>query len=264
VTVALSAAGPTHLDALQAVRSDDLDLPSGPGSPWPGVLVLLRLLSVLLASAGGDAAGPAPEPRPGGPRGHPQPAAAGAPRRRARPAPRLLPAGAAAAGRALQRGPGAAARGRGARGAGARGGPRRPAARLVVLPFVALRATFPGLRGVRTAVAEVGLLVEMLADDRAARRTRGRCSPVRSTRSAAAPSPPAASAPQAVRCCCAPSGCSSPRRPSPCATRLAVAGGHGRRPGPGAARSAAAAARVPLKITVGARRRAVGTPAWQR
>jgi Zn-dependent protease with chaperone function len=40
---------------------------------------------------------------------------------------------------------------------------------LVVLPFVALRATFPGLRGVRTAVAEVGLLVEMLADDRAAR-----------------------------------------------------------------------------------------------
>lgn len=41
---------------------------------------------------------------------------------------------------------------------------------VVVLPFVALRATFPGLRGVRTAQAEVALLVEMLADDRAARR----------------------------------------------------------------------------------------------
>lgn len=41
---------------------------------------------------------------------------------------------------------------------------------LVVLPFVALRSTFPWLRGVRTAVGEVALLVEMLADDRAARR----------------------------------------------------------------------------------------------
>ncbi|MEX2291978.1 MAG: M56 family metallopeptidase [Mycobacteriales bacterium] len=41
---------------------------------------------------------------------------------------------------------------------------------VVVLPFVALRATFPGLRGVRTAQAEVALLVEMLADDRAVRR----------------------------------------------------------------------------------------------
>ena len=41
---------------------------------------------------------------------------------------------------------------------------------LVVLPFVALRATFPRLPGVRTAVAQVALLVEMLADDRAARR----------------------------------------------------------------------------------------------
>jgi Zn-dependent protease with chaperone function len=40
---------------------------------------------------------------------------------------------------------------------------------LVVLPFVALRATFPVLRAVRTAQTEVGLLVEMLADDRAVR-----------------------------------------------------------------------------------------------
>jgi Zn-dependent protease with chaperone function len=40
---------------------------------------------------------------------------------------------------------------------------------LVVLPFVALRATFPVLRAVRTAQAEVGLLVEMLADDWAVR-----------------------------------------------------------------------------------------------
>lgn len=41
---------------------------------------------------------------------------------------------------------------------------------LVVLPFVALGATFPALPAVRTARAEVGLLVELLADDRAARR----------------------------------------------------------------------------------------------
>lgn len=40
---------------------------------------------------------------------------------------------------------------------------------LVVLPFVALGSTFPRLPGVRTARAEVALLVEMLADDRAVR-----------------------------------------------------------------------------------------------
>ncbi len=39
---------------------------------------------------------------------------------------------------------------------------------LVVLPFVALGATFPRLSAVRTARAEVALLVELLADDRAA------------------------------------------------------------------------------------------------
>ena len=41
---------------------------------------------------------------------------------------------------------------------------------LVVLPFVALRATFPRLPAVCAAVEQVALLVEMLADDRAARR----------------------------------------------------------------------------------------------
>ncbi|MDP3713840.1 MAG: M56 family metallopeptidase [Mycobacteriales bacterium] len=41
---------------------------------------------------------------------------------------------------------------------------------LVVLPFVALGATFPRLPPVRTAQAEVALLVEMLADDVAVRR----------------------------------------------------------------------------------------------
>jgi Zn-dependent protease with chaperone function len=40
---------------------------------------------------------------------------------------------------------------------------------LVVLPFVALGATFPALPAVRTARAEVSLLIELLADDRAAR-----------------------------------------------------------------------------------------------
>ncbi|MCW2606984.1 MAG: peptidase Ste24p [Frankiales bacterium] len=40
---------------------------------------------------------------------------------------------------------------------------------LVVLPFTALRATLPGVPAVGTASDEVALLVEMLADDRAAR-----------------------------------------------------------------------------------------------
>ena len=41
---------------------------------------------------------------------------------------------------------------------------------LVILPFVALGATFPRLPAVRTARLQVALLVEMLADDRAVRR----------------------------------------------------------------------------------------------
>ncbi|MCA1710264.1 MAG: M56 family metallopeptidase [Actinobacteria bacterium] len=41
---------------------------------------------------------------------------------------------------------------------------------LVVLPFVALGATFPRLPAVRTARLAVALLIEMLADDRAVRR----------------------------------------------------------------------------------------------
>ena len=41
---------------------------------------------------------------------------------------------------------------------------------LVILPFVALGATFPWLSGVRTAQEQVALLIEMLADDRAGRR----------------------------------------------------------------------------------------------
>ncbi len=41
---------------------------------------------------------------------------------------------------------------------------------LVILPFVALGATFPWLAGVRTARGQVALLIEMLADDRAVRR----------------------------------------------------------------------------------------------
>lgn len=45
---------------------------------------------------------------------------------------------------------------------------------LVVLPFVALGATFPWLPAVRCAQEQVALLVEMLADDRAARHHDGR------------------------------------------------------------------------------------------
>ena len=43
---------------------------------------------------------------------------------------------------------------------------------LVVLPFAAFGTTFPRLRSVRTAQEQVTLLVEMLADDRAAREHR--------------------------------------------------------------------------------------------
>jgi len=45
---------------------------------------------------------------------------------------------------------------------------------LVVLPFVALGTTFPRLPPVRCALEQVALLVEVLADDRAARRHDGR------------------------------------------------------------------------------------------
>ena len=45
---------------------------------------------------------------------------------------------------------------------------------LVVLPFLALGATFPRLAGVRAAREQVALLVEVLADDSAARRHDGR------------------------------------------------------------------------------------------
>ncbi len=41
---------------------------------------------------------------------------------------------------------------------------------LVVLPFVALARTFPAVPAVATAQAEVALLVELMADDRAARK----------------------------------------------------------------------------------------------
>jgi Zn-dependent protease with chaperone function len=45
---------------------------------------------------------------------------------------------------------------------------------LVIQPFVAWERTFPFLRPAREATAAVSLLVEMLADDTAARRTSGR------------------------------------------------------------------------------------------
>lgn len=45
---------------------------------------------------------------------------------------------------------------------------------LVIQPFVAWQATFPFLRPAREATAAVCLLIEMLADDQAARRTGGR------------------------------------------------------------------------------------------
>jgi Zn-dependent protease with chaperone function len=170
VTVALSAAGPTHLGAVDALRSGDLDLPVWSGIALAvGVLVLLRLLSVLLASAARTLRArhenrvlvdlvSTRNPLLPGARvvEHALPLAYCLPGLRPRV---VLSSGVLALLREDE----------------VRAVLAHEAAHvdqrhdLVVLPFVALRATFPGLRGVRTAVGEVGLLVEMLADDRAAR-----------------------------------------------------------------------------------------------
>ena len=170
VTVALSPAGPTHLEALRALGG----LPAVP--LWAGtalalgVLVLLRLLSVLLSSAAVTLRArrrhralvdlvATRNPLLPGARvlEHETPVAYCVPGLRPRV---VLSSGVLAVLREDE----------------VRAVLAHEAAHveqrhdLVVLPFVALRATFPRLRGVRTAVAEVALLVEMLADDRAARR----------------------------------------------------------------------------------------------
>lgn len=174
-TVALSPAGDTHLQALRALRSG-----TAPAPPWwagialaLGVLVLLRLLSVLLGSVVRTMRArhsnrvlvdlvATRNPLLAGTRvvEHDVPVAYCLPGLRPRV---VLSSGVLAllreeelravlaheAAHVLQRHD------------------------LVVLPFVALRSTFPWLRSVRTAQAEVALLVEMLADDKAAREHDG-------------------------------------------------------------------------------------------
>lgn len=172
VTVALAPAGPTHLLALRALAAGDVaSVPVWAGFALAvGVLVLLRLLSVLLASAARTLRArhenrvlvdlvATRNPLLPGARvvEHAVPLAYCLPGLRPRV---VLSSGVLALLREDE----------------VRAVLAHEAAHvdqrhdLVVLPFVALRATFPGLRGVRTAVGEVGLLVEMLADDRAARR----------------------------------------------------------------------------------------------
>lgn len=171
-TVALSPVGPTHLQALQALSAGN-----GPAPPWwagvavaVGVLVLLRLLSVLLGSAARTLLARRSNrllvdlvvtrnPLLAGTRvvAHDVPVAYCLPGLRPRV---VLSSGVLSLLREEE----------------VRAVLAHEAAHvvqrhdLVVLPFVALRATFPWLRSVRTAQAEVALLVEMLADDRAARQ----------------------------------------------------------------------------------------------
>lgn len=170
LTLALSPAGPTHLEALRALGG----LPSLP--LWSGIalaagaLLLLRLLSVLLSSAAVTLRArrrhralvdlvATRNPLLPGARvvAHETPLAYCVPGLR----PRVV----------LSSGVLAVLREEEVRAVLAHESAHLEQRHdLVVLPFVALRETFPRLRPVRTAVAEVALLIEMLADDRAARR----------------------------------------------------------------------------------------------
>lgn len=174
-TVALAPAGPTHLSALEALRSgrvDDLPWWSGVAAAL-GVLVLLRLLSVLLGSVARTLLARRRNRRIVDLVATRNPLLA-----RARVVDHAVPVAYCLPG----------LRARVVLSSGVLALLREDEVRavlaheqahvaqrhdLVVLPFVALRATFPWLRGVRTAQREVGLLVEMLADDRAARTHRG-------------------------------------------------------------------------------------------
>ncbi|CAN5207903.1 hypothetical protein BH24ACT10_BH24ACT10_07990 [soil metagenome] len=171
VTLALSPLGPTHADAVRSLGGADVP-------PWAGAalavgaLVLLRLLAVLLASFAQTVAARRRHRRlvdlvatrhPLLPRArvveHAQPLAYCLPGLR----PRLVLSSGVLALLSEDE---------------VRAVLAHEAAHLdqrhdlVVLPFVALRATFPWLAVVGRAEAEVALLVEALADDRAARRHR--------------------------------------------------------------------------------------------
>lgn len=172
VTVALVPAGPTHLEALRALAAGEVaSVPFWAGIALAlGVLVLLRLLSVLLASAACTLRArrenrvlvdlvATRNPLLPGARvvEHAVPLAYCLPGLR----PRVV----------LSTGVLTLLRENEVRAVLAHEEAHVDQRHdLVVLPFVALRSTFPGLRGVRTAVGQVALLVEMLADDRAARR----------------------------------------------------------------------------------------------
>ena len=172
VTVALAPAGPSHLEAVRALRDGRVDaMPVWSGIALGiGVLLLLRLLSVLLASTAGTLRARRdnrvlvdlvatrnpllPDARVVE---HALPLAYCLPGLR----PRVVVSSGVLSLLSDQEVRAVLAHER------AHVDQRHD---LVVLPFVALRDTFPVLPAVRTAVAQVGLLVEMLADDRAARR----------------------------------------------------------------------------------------------
>lgn len=172
VTLALSPAGPTHLESARALAAGTVvGLPVWAGAALAvGVLVLLRLLSVLLASAAVTLRArhdhrvlldlvATRNPLLPGTRvvEHETPLAYCVPGLR----PRVV----------LSSGVLSVLRDEEVRAVLAHEAAHvQQRHDLVVLPFVALRSTFPRLPGVRIAVASVALLVEMLADDRAARR----------------------------------------------------------------------------------------------
>ena len=168
LTLALSPLGPTHADAVRALGGADVPLWAG-AAVAVGALVLLRLIAVLLASFAQTVAARRRNRRlvdlvatrnPLLPRArvveHAQPLAYCLPGLR----PRVVLSSGVLALLSEDE---------------VRAVLAHEAAHLdqrhdlVVLPFVALRATFPWLPVVRTAQAEVALLVEALADDCAAR-----------------------------------------------------------------------------------------------
>jgi len=172
VTLALSPAGPTHAQALTMLATGDVDaMPVWSGVALAvGVLLLLRLLTVLLSSAAltlrarhrhrrlVDLVGTRNPLLPGARVvDHDRPLAYCLPGLR----PRVV----------LSSGVLALLRDDEVRAVLAHEAAHVDQRHdLVVLPFVALRSTFPGVRGVRTAQREVAFLVEVLADDAATRR----------------------------------------------------------------------------------------------
>lgn len=171
VTLALSPAGESHLAALRALQAGEVDaLPAWSGVALAlGALILLRLLSVLLASTAGTLRARRANRELVDLVGTRNPLLA-----QARVVEHELPIAYCLPGLrprvVLSSGVLSLLSDAELRAVLAHESAHVDQRHdLVVLPFLALRDTFPCLPGVRVAVREVGLLIELLADDRAAR-----------------------------------------------------------------------------------------------